>query len=99
MDIDDILAAVDPGPAVPAETVDLQALTRAWVNEKNAPELLPWPEALMDRVTERIRAQVGRCRLSPARRARATLTVGRPATRSRWWRSRRATWTRRSTSA
>ena len=59
MDIDDILAEVDPGPAVPAETLDLQALTRAWVNEKNAPELLAWPEELVERVMERVRKQVG----------------------------------------
>ena len=58
MDIDDILAEVDPGPAAAPETVDLQDLTRAWVNEKNAPELLPWPEALVERVMERIRKQV-----------------------------------------
>ena len=58
MDIDDILAEVDPAPAAPSEAVDLQELTRAWVNEKNAPELLPWPEELLDRVMERIRKQV-----------------------------------------
>ncbi len=41
MDIDDILREVDPASAaVPAETRDLQALTRAWVAERSAPELL-----------------------------------------------------------
>lgn len=41
MDIDDILREVDPTTArVPAETRDLQALTRAWVAERSAPELL-----------------------------------------------------------
>jgi GINS complex subunit 4 len=41
MDIDDILAEIDPATqAVPAETQDLQALTRAWVAERSAPELL-----------------------------------------------------------
>ena len=58
MDIDDILAEVDGNVESP-ETCDLQALTRAWVIERSAPELLPWPEALMERVLERIRKQVG----------------------------------------
>jgi len=41
MDIDDILREVDPTfDAVPRETRDLQALTRAWVAERSAPELL-----------------------------------------------------------
>ena len=57
MDIDDILAEVD-GSTVPQETRDLQELTRTWVNERSAPELLPWPAELMDRVLERIRQQV-----------------------------------------
>ena len=57
MDIDDILAEVD-GNAIPQETRDLQELTRAWVNERSAPEILPWPEALMERVMSRIRKQV-----------------------------------------
>lgn len=57
MDIDDILAEVD-GHAVPLETRDLQELSRAWVTERSAPEILPWPASLMDRVLERIRLQV-----------------------------------------
>ena len=41
MDIDDILREVDPViDTVPGETRDLQALTRAWVAERCAPELL-----------------------------------------------------------
>ena len=68
MDIDDILAEVDPAPTARLETVDLQELTRAWVNEKNAPELLPWPEDLLERVMERIREQV-RLSLAPYTRA------------------------------
>ena len=58
MDIDDILAEVDDS-TVPQENRDLQELTRTWVNERSAPELLPWPADLMDRVLERIRKQVG----------------------------------------
>ncbi len=58
MDIDGILAEVD-GHAVPLETRDLQELSRAWVTERSAPEILPWPASLMDRVLERIRQQVG----------------------------------------
>lgn len=41
MDIDDILGEVDPtSRSVARETRDLQALTRAWVAERSAPELL-----------------------------------------------------------
>ena len=57
MDIDDILAEVD-SHAIPQETCDLQELTRAWVAERSAPEILPWPNALIERVLERIRKQV-----------------------------------------
>lgn len=57
MDIDDLLAEVS-ADAVPQETRDLQELTRTWVVERVAPEILPWPEALMHRVNERIRKQV-----------------------------------------
>jgi GINS complex subunit 4 len=57
MDIDDLLAevAVD---STPRETRDLQELTRCWVAERVAPEILPWPSDLMERVLERIRRQV-----------------------------------------
>ena len=57
MDIEDILADVD-GDAVPQETRDLQELTRAWVTERSAPEILPWPESLMERIMDRVRQQV-----------------------------------------
>ena len=57
MDIDDILASVS-GPSVPPEINEHQALARAWVNEKNAPEILPWPEELMERIGDRIRRQI-----------------------------------------
>lgn len=58
MDIDDILANLGPSPIIPQETTDLQALTRAWVTERCAPEILPWPESLIERVLDRINAQV-----------------------------------------
>lgn len=57
MDISDILAEVD-GDETPQSTRDLQQLTRAWVTERSAPEILPWPGALVDRVLERIKCQV-----------------------------------------
>jgi GINS complex subunit 4 len=59
MDIDDLLAevAVD---STPRETRDLQDLTRCWVAERVAPEILPWPSDLMNRVLDRIRRQVRR---------------------------------------
>ncbi|KAF2808039.1 GINS complex, Sld5 component [Mytilinidion resinicola] len=57
MDIDDILAEALHVSA-PQETLDLQELTRAWVAERVAPELLPYPDALMERVLTRIRRQI-----------------------------------------
>ncbi|KAL8809907.1 MAG: hypothetical protein Q9200_003008 [Gallowayella weberi] len=57
MDIDDILAEVT-GDGNPPETRDLQELTRAWVTERSAPELLPWPSSLMERVLGRIHRQI-----------------------------------------
>lgn len=67
MEVDEILAAVDRGANghashdyddSAARARDLQALTRAWVNEKGAPEVLPWPEDVMRRTLRRIREQV-----------------------------------------
>jgi GINS complex subunit 4 len=57
MDIDDILAEVDE-QIIPQESRDLQELTRAWVAERVAPELMSWPEELMRRVLGRIARQV-----------------------------------------
>ena len=57
MDIDDILADVSRA-AEPQESRDLQELTRAWVAERVAPEVLPYPVELIERVMERIRRQV-----------------------------------------
>ena len=46
MDIDDILREVDPTiHTVPQESRDLQDLTRAWVAERSAPELLKYAPA------------------------------------------------------
>ncbi len=46
MDIDDILREVDPAShSIPSETRDLQALTRAWIAERSAPELLEYATA------------------------------------------------------
>ncbi|KAF5682335.1 DNA replication complex GINS SLD5 [Fusarium circinatum] len=60
MDIDDILRQVDPtSHRVPSETRDLQALTRLWVAERSAPELLEWPtDGLFERVDARIKSQI-----------------------------------------
>ncbi|CAN9147597.1 GINS complex, Sld5 component [Alternaria alternata] len=57
MDIDDLLAEVAVG-STPREALDLQELTRCWVAERVAPEILPWPEELMGRVLERIQRQI-----------------------------------------
>ncbi|PQE15526.1 hypothetical protein CJF32_00006899 [Rutstroemia sp. NJR-2017a WRK4] len=63
MDIDEFLA--DPfedatrGPNANTPEADLQALTRAWINERGAPEILPWPaNNLIERTTERIKRQI-----------------------------------------
>lgn len=56
MDIQDILDSVSADTA-PAES-DLQSLVRAWVNERVAPEILAFPEALIERTMERMRKQV-----------------------------------------
>ncbi|KAI1843389.1 hypothetical protein JX265_006216 [Neoarthrinium moseri] len=60
MDIDDILREVDPTyDALPEETRDLQMLTRAWVAERSAPELLDWPaDGLFERINARVKAQI-----------------------------------------
>ncbi|KEQ72044.1 DNA replication complex GINS protein SLD5 [Aureobasidium namibiae CBS 147.97] len=58
MNIDDILASVSNNERIPQRASDLQALTRAWVAERCAPELLPYPEELVDRVMERIKTQI-----------------------------------------
>lgn len=56
-DIQDILDSVSV-PSLSQRTLDLQALTRAWVNERTAPELLPYPASLIDRIMDRIKKQV-----------------------------------------
>ncbi|KAJ2965315.1 hypothetical protein NQ176_g10674 [Zarea fungicola] len=60
MDIDDILREVDPQTHhIPRQTRDLQALTRRWVAERSAPELLDWPsDGLFERVNDQIKAQI-----------------------------------------
>ncbi|PHH60082.1 hypothetical protein CDD81_2126 [Ophiocordyceps australis] len=60
MDIDDILRDIDPaGQNATAATRDLEALTRRWVAERSAPELLDWaPDGLLERVNQRIKAQI-----------------------------------------
>ncbi|KAL6891234.1 hypothetical protein HDV57DRAFT_484875 [Trichoderma longibrachiatum] len=62
MDIDDILREVDPAShGIPLETRDLQALTRLWVAERSAPELLNWPaDGLFERVNSKIKSQIER---------------------------------------
>lgn len=57
MDIDDLLAEVSVD-ATPQETRDLQEMTRCWVAERVAPEILPWPSDLMERMLDRIQRQV-----------------------------------------
>lgn len=62
LDITDILAAVSAGPAqTPTSRArDQQALTRAWINERTAPALLPYPTALLARCTAAVAGQIAR---------------------------------------
>ena len=57
MNIDDILAEAGVD-AIIQKSQDLQDLSRAWVTERSAPEILPWPDSLMERVLGRIHEQV-----------------------------------------
>lgn len=56
-DISDILASVSHS-APDSSTTDLQSLTRAYIAERCAPELLPYPSALMSRTMTRLRRQI-----------------------------------------
>ncbi|KAF7504393.1 hypothetical protein GJ744_002259 [Endocarpon pusillum] len=60
MDIDDILADLDrTEPTAKASTaLDHQQLTRFWISERAAPDVLRWPTDLMDRVIGRVRQQI-----------------------------------------
>jgi hypothetical protein len=100
MDIDDILREVDPTfHSIPQEKRDLQELTRAWIAERSAPELLPYacqPSLFQfprDSLTDSTR-------LHPAGPPTASSSASRPASspRSKKSRSSRATWTPRPTS-
>jgi GINS complex subunit 4 len=57
MDIDDILAELD-GDNANHDVEDLRSLTRLWVAERVSPELVPWPEDLINRVMDRTAKQV-----------------------------------------
>lgn len=73
LDISDILASVtraNPGTLgthangnllgnSSQQQADLQDLTRAWISERVAPELLHYPTDLMERTMRRLRQQVG----------------------------------------
>ncbi|KAK4502440.1 hypothetical protein PRZ48_005865 [Zasmidium cellare] len=56
-DISDILASVS-APPIPKRALDLQALTRAWINERSSPELLPYPTELIERSTQGVKSQI-----------------------------------------
>jgi GINS complex subunit 4 len=57
MDIDDIIAELDHDLGNRDEE-DLRELTRLWIAERGAPELMTWPELLVKRITDRIARQV-----------------------------------------
>ncbi|KAI9710492.1 MAG: GINS complex subunit [Bogoriella megaspora] len=56
-DIADILNSVST-PAVHPSTSDLQLLTRSYIAERCAPEILPYPSLLMERTMARLRKQI-----------------------------------------
>jgi GINS complex subunit 4 len=56
-DISDILASISK-PTLPPRARDLQALTRAWINERTCPELLPYPQDLIDRAHDGLKKQI-----------------------------------------
>ncbi|OAP61969.1 hypothetical protein AYL99_04172 [Fonsecaea erecta] len=71
VDISDILADVSHSQPYSTTThpysisdtdafIDHQLLTRAWTSERCAPDLLPYPTELMNRVLARVQAQISR---------------------------------------
>jgi GINS complex subunit 4 len=60
MDIDDILADLDrtESTSTASPTLDHQQLTRFWISERAAPDVLKWPADLMDRIILRVRQQI-----------------------------------------
>ena len=60
MDIDDILADLERAEPISPEStaLDHQQLTRFWISERAAPDILRWPSDLMDRVMSRVRKQI-----------------------------------------
>ncbi|EME84540.1 uncharacterized protein MYCFIDRAFT_195556 [Pseudocercospora fijiensis CIRAD86] len=59
-DISDILASVSSRTVIPPKTLDLQSLTRAWINERTSPELLPYPNDLITRFSTSISSQIAK---------------------------------------
>lgn len=58
--IDDILEEFDASNEdnLSSGTRDLNDLTKSWIAERGAPEILPFQGTLVDRIMDRIRAQV-----------------------------------------
>lgn len=60
--LNDVTRARESAFGVPEDNLapqeDLRALVRAWVSERGAPELLPYPSDLMERTMTRMRRQV-----------------------------------------
>ncbi|KAF8477023.1 hypothetical protein BDZ91DRAFT_688061 [Kalaharituber pfeilii] len=55
--IDDILLEFD-NRSLPSSTRDITDLTKSWIAERGAPEILPFQGPLVERVMERIREQI-----------------------------------------
>ena len=74
-DISDILASVSHPPSDPS-TTELQSLTRAYIAERCAPDLLPYPTALLSRTLSRLRRQIAAVEDATARSADPSIGGG-----------------------
>lgn len=93
MNIDDILAEAGADATI-QQSHDLQDLSRAWVTERSAPEILPWPDPLMERILERIHKQV-ELKLVRKKRMSPMTNLALSLPRSSWWNCKPATRTLR----
>lgn len=65
MEMDDILAEFDARGEIPhSSTSDIETLTKFWIAERTAPEILPYQNDILERVMERVRAQVSPSNIS-----------------------------------
>lgn len=56
--MDDILAEFDAGAPSISSPQDVEHLTKFWIAERTAPEILPYQGDVLERLMERVRDQV-----------------------------------------